>query len=217
MSGGMDMMRSTPINALRRDELQDPQTRDMVDGIVNELEYPGGLPGGNGGGDNYEGMHGNPQMMDYGVPDGGYGGSFPPEYSGISGLPPGDPRGGQQFPGDGQYPQYPQHPQQYEQHPQHPQHPPQRMDMGQSSIGGGSGGSGVGSGGMFNNLTELLNANMKEPMLAAILYVIMSNDTVSMLLSRYIPYASSPMFGLLIRAALIAVIFFLTKIFVLRR
>lgn len=205
MSGGMDMMRSTPINALRRDEVQDPQTRDMVDGIVNELEYPGGLPGGNGGygGDNYEGMHGNPQMMDYGVPDGGYGGGYPPEYGGgASGLAPGDPRGGQQFPGDGRYSQQqgPPPPEYYQQRPGMP------VDVNTMK-----------SGGMINNLTDLFYANSREPMLAASLFLVMSNETVSTLLSRYIPYAASPMLGLFIRAALVAVLFFVAKIFVLKR
>ena len=220
----MDIMqRSTPINALRRDEVQDPQTRDMVDGILNELEYSGGggLPGGGGGfpGEQYEGMHGNPQMMDYGAPpDGGGfqgGGGYSQEFGGGSvGLPPGDPRGGGQFPGDGQYAGGPPQMQQQYQDRGPPQQPPQEYIQ---QMQGPPPNMSKGSSGFIGGLTDLFAANSKEPMLAAALFLIMSNDTVSMLLSKYIPYASSGMVGLLIRAVVVAVLFFLAKVFVLRR
>ena len=219
------MMRSTPINALRRDEVQDPQTRDMVDGIVNELEYTGGgggLPGGGGGfpgGEQQymEPMHGSPQMMDYGGPS-EHGGGYGSEFDGANGLAPGDPRGGQQFPGDGQmmmnrgqgYPQM---------MPEHDMERQMMMSGGQHTSEPHphvkSNGNGNGNIGIVGTITDMVTSNSKEPLLAAALFLVMSNDTVSMMLSRYIPYAQSPMMGLLIRALLVAVLFFLVKNFVL--
>ena len=222
MSSMEMMQRSTPINALRRDEVQDPQTRDMVDGILNELEYTGGgqqgLPGGGGGfpGEQYEGMHGNPHAMDYGAqPDGGFSGGYGPEFGGgVSGLAPGDPRGGQQFPGDGQYPGGgPQQMHQQYGPPEEQQMPPQeylqQMQGPPPSVS-------KRSSGFIGGLSDMFAANSKEPILAAALFLVMSNDTVSTLLSRYIPYASSGMIGLLIRAVLVAALFFVAKIFVLK-
>ena len=212
MSGGIDMMRSTPINALRRDETQDSQTRDMVDGIVNELEYQGqgGLPGGNGGypgGDQYE------QMMDYGVsPEGG---GYPHEFGGSNGFAPGDPRNNQQFPGDGQYPQYGQGMPQHMQMPPNDQHMQMQMPQGPPRQEYPS--QNGGSSGFIGGLTDIFAANSKEPLLAAALYLVMTNDTVSYMISKYIPYASSPMLGLLIRAVLVAALFFVVKMFVLKR
>ena len=204
------MSRSTPINALRRDEVQDQQTKDMVEGIVNELEYtggrgglPGGFPGNEGQFEGMNGQMGPPQMMDYGMPP--EGGMYPsPEFSGANMLPPGDPRSGGNFPGEGQYSQPPM------------QGPPHHTQSYQDPQQGGQSGQGV-QGGFMENMTNLLAANSKEPMIAAVLYLVMSTDTVSSLLSKYIPYAASPMLGLLIRAILVAALFFIAKIFVLKR
>lgn len=185
--------RSTPLGALRRDEDLDPSTREMVDGIVNELEDPMGLPGG-GGGYPHEGMNGQVgPMMDYGAPpEGGmysHGSmSGGPDFSGQSMLPPGDPRGMQQQPM--------MMPQDYEPQYGMRQAPPK---------------------GMLANLTDIITNNSKEPMLAAALFLLMSNDMVSGMLSRYLPYAASPMTGLFIRALLVAVLFFVAKSFVLKR
>lgn len=202
------MSRSTPLGALRRDEELDPNTRDMVDGIVNELE-PQGLPGG-GYPPQYEDMNGQmgpTQMMDYGAPpDGGMypsGGGYPPEFSGGNSnmLPPGDPRNGQMQMHPQEYsPQNPQNSQNIHNPNQYPQNPQNSHNRG-----------------FANGISEYVINNSREPMLAAALFLVMSNDTISTLLSRYIPYAGSPLLGLLIRAILVAGLFFVAKTFVLKR
>ena len=95
------MMNSTPLSALNRNEEQDPNTRDMVANIVNEIDDRGGataLPPGDPRGGMYppqfDDMQGDPNGMydDYQVE---YG---PPQNQGYYG-------GGPQYP---QQPQYPQ-------------------------------------------------------------------------------------------------------------
>ena len=190
------MSLSTPIGALRRDEDQDPGTRDMVDGIVRELDdtgYQQGLPGGGGGGQ-YEDFNGG------GGGQGGYGMDYgvPPGYQGGPMMPSQDPRDFQQGP-----PQH--HGGQMEQ----PMYPPQQQMGGGAPQGGNKG--------FMSMMTDYAIMNSKEPMLAAALYVLMSNDAVSALISRYIPYASTPLLGLAIRAVIVAVLFMLGKVFVLKR
>lgn len=74
------MMNSTPLNALNRNEEQDPNTREMVENIVNEIDDgASALPPGDPRGSSYQP---SPQYeeeyqggMEYGPPDQGrYGG-----------------------------------------------------------------------------------------------------------------------------------------------
>ena len=158
--------RSTPIGALRRDEDTDPSTRDMVNGIVNELEYGQGLPGGG-----YEDDMMEP-MMDYGGGQDQYGQQY---YEGAQMLAPGDPRGGGQM-----YQQPPQdYPQQYQ---QSPQHPPQEWmgQMGQMEHPETSEPRSYKKPMSFmDNLKHSIQSNVKEPLLAGALFLVMSNDMVS--------------------------------------
>ena len=180
------MNRSTPIESLRRDELIDATTRDMVDGIVNELDPQGG---------GYE--HMSPQTMDYGAPQ--ENSMYPQEmmggYQQEPMMRPGDPRAAS-----------PQQMMMTLQHQQMLQPQQQQMMQPQQT-----------DTGMMGKLTDMFIHNSREPMLAGVLFLIMSNDTVSSLLSRYIPYAASPLIGLVIRAILVAVLFFGAKTFVLKK
>lgn len=192
------MSRSTPIGALRRDEDLDPNTREMVDGIVNELEPQGGSNQG-GYPSQYEGMNGQmgpPQMLDYGVPpeEGMYGGYS--QGGNPTMLPPGDPRGMGQ-------PQQPM-----EEYPRGMPYRQEEYVRGSQEIMQPS---------RFEGLSDMFMNNSKEPILAAVLFLVMSNDSVSLLLSRYIPYAASPLLGLLIRAVIVAGLFFTIKTFVLKK
>lgn len=203
--------RSTPLGALRRDEDLDQSTRDMVNGIVNELEDPMGLPGGAEG--YQEGFHDQmgPPMMDYGAPpdermymeqypDGGMSDNMM-QHGGMQGqqmLPPGDPRMSMGGP------------------PQNAMDPYNGMHSGMLN-GNGNGNVYTQQKGMVGQLMDMVTKNSKEPMLAAALFLIMSNDMVSTMLSRYIPYAASPMLGLGLRALLVAVLFFVVKNFILKR
>lgn len=200
------MNRSTPIGALRRDEESDPNIRDMVDGIVDELDPRMSM----GYQEDMNGQIGAPQSMDYGGPDGGM---YSQEFSGGNAamLPPGDPRMGQQMPHQ-QMPQMQQmHPDDYQmQQMQQMQQMPQMQGMQ------GGHGQGPVSKGMIGNVTDMIVNNSREPMLAAVLFFIMSNDTVSSILSRYIPYASSPIIGMIIRSILVAILFFVGKTFIVK-
>lgn len=176
---------STPIGALRRDEEQDPNTRDMVEGIVRELD-PQGLPGGGG-------YYNENDHMEYGAGHSEYDmnqfPNQPPAHP--NQFPPG------QFPPSNQFPptQYPQEQTQY------PQEQPQ-FAQPHASVKG--------------KLMDYVMNNLKEPMLAAALYIVMSNDMVSELVSRYIPYAGAPISGLIIRAVLIAGAFIVLKMLLLK-
>ena len=167
---------STPIGALRRDEEQDPNTRDMVEGIVRELD-PQGLPGGNG---DYYNENFN-DHMEYGA---GHS-----EYD-MQQFPPGPPN---QFPPGPSNQSPPAH---------FPPGPPNHSNQTDMSVKG--------------KLMDYVMNNLKEPMLAAALYVVMSNDMVSELISRYIPYAGAPISGLVIRAILIAGAFIVLKMLLVK-
>lgn len=187
---------STPLGALRREDDIDPNTRDMVDGIVRELDdtHQGhqGLPGGG-----YDGMYGNQNQMDYGMPpQSQYGGDMG---MGMGGgemmMAPGDPRAEMMM----QQHHAQQHSQPHQQQHINPQ------AQAQSDKG------------FIGQLIDYIMNNSREPALAAALYVVMSNDTVSELVSRYIPYAAAPISGLFIRALLVAVLFIVVKMFVFKR
>lgn len=174
---------STPIGALRRDEEQDPNTRDMVEGIVRELD-PQGLPGGGG-------YYNENDQMEYGAGQSDYDmqqqmNQFqnPPQYQ--QGQPP-YPQFSNQIP-----PQVPS------------QVIPQFSNQNQSQYG------------VKGKLMDYVMNNLKEPMLAAGLYVLMSTDMVSELISRYIPYAGAPISGLVIRAILVAGAFIVLKMLLLK-
>lgn len=169
---------STPIGALRRDEEQDPNTRDMVEGIVRELD-PQGLPGGGGGNYEYE-------NMDYGA-----------EY-------------------EQQMPQYPPQLQPQLQHPsfQQPQLQPQLQHQ---SFQQPSFQQQPDDDGTKSQLMKYVMNNLKEPMIAAGLYLAMSNDMISELISRYIPYAGAPISGLIIRSILIMGAFIILKMLLVKK
>lgn len=178
---------STPIGALRRDEEQDPNTRDMVEGIVRELD-PQGLPGGNG---DYYNENFN-DHMEYGA---GHS-----EYD-MQQFPPGPPN---QFP-PGQFPPGPPN-----------QSPPTHFPPGPPNHSSYSNHSNQTDMSVKGKLMDYVMNNLKEPMLAAALYVVMSNDMVSELISRYIPYAGAPISGLVIRAILIAGAFIILKMLLVK-
>lgn len=170
---------STPIGALRRDEEQDPNTRDMVEGIVRELD-PQGLPGGNG---DYYNENFN-DHMEYGA---GHS-----EYD-MQQFPPGPPN---------QFPPGPSN-----------QSPPAHFPPGPPNHSSHSNQTDMSVKG---KLMDYVMNNLKEPMLAAALYIVMSNDMVSELISRYIPYAGAPISGLVIRAILIAGAFIVLKMLLVK-
>lgn len=203
------MQNSTPIGALSRNEEQDPNTREMVENIVNEIDdrgmgsmqLPPGDPRMQGSFDDrgmMEGMHGDPRMMG-GMPQG-----MPPQ--------PGDQQFGMEYgappdPSSGWYPAGPVqggHPQQ-----QHHQGPPPGMMVDNQSGGGYLALLTGGRGG--------LTGMAKDPLLVAGLFFILSNPMVARLVESYIPYTSGGgMMGMLARALLAGALFFVLKMFVVK-
>lgn len=200
-------MNSTPINALNRNEEQDPNTREMVENIVNEIDGgANGLPPGDPRGGMYnpqqqqfEDMHGDPRGMDGG--DGGMYGDF--QGGGMEyGPPPGQGQGYYgpspgQGPGQG-----------------FSQGPPQSYQQGHRSVPSSDGFmSSFGGGGSF---TDRIISMLKEPLVVAALFFALSNSTVASIIEGYLPYGYGLMFGLIVRSLIAGALFFVTKSFVLR-
>lgn len=199
-------MNSTPINALNRNEEQDPNTREMVENIVNEIDggANGLAPGDPRGGmyhpqqQQFEGMHGDPRGMDGG--DEMYG-----DFQG-GGMEYGPPQGGQGYYGG----------------------PPQNQGFGQGPPQGYYGGQGPSKGvpeaGGFmssfggmggGSFTDRIVGMLKEPLIVAVLFFVLSNGTVASMIESYIPYGYGLMFGLIVRSLVAGALFFVTKTFVL--
>lgn len=204
------MMNSTPLNALNRNEEQDPNTRQMVENIVNEIDDgAAGLPPGDprGGGFNpqqqFEGMHGDPRGMDGGM--GGGMGAYDDFQGGMDyGPPPPQQMMGPGGPSGGGMPHH---------------------DGGAQGPRGGGGGLPAGmmspesfgmmtkNKGMMENLTNLA----KDPLLVAALFFVLSNSTVASTIEGFLPYAySGPLIGLGLRALIAGALFFVLKTFVMK-
>ncbi len=197
------MMNSTPINALNRNEEQDPNTREMVENIVNEIDggangLPPGDPRGGGSGmynPQFDDMHGDPRGM-AGGDEGMYG-----DYQG-GGMEYGPPQGyyGGPYAGQGQG-----------QGQGFAQRPPQAYPPGIPSSNNFMSGFG-GNGGSF---TDKIMQLVKEPLVVAVLFFLLSNSTVASMIESYIPYGYGLTFGLAVRSLVAGVLFFVVKSFVL--
>lgn len=184
------MQKSTPLDHLRRDDephqQQAQQANDLMDSVVHDLEGGGaGQPmPGYGGGGEY------PQEMDPRM-------GPPPQ-----GRPQGGPQGGFQHFGGG------------------PGMDPRMVGGPPPGYGGPMHGGGPPPGMMGPGLenasfSQKLMAQAKEPLLVSVLVVILSSTQVQQLIARLLPMAAAnPFIGLLIRAVIAGVAFWLLRRFI---
>lgn len=182
------MQKSTPLDHLRRDDEPDigsQQAAALMDSVVHDLEGGGGgQPMPGYGG----GAGGPPPDMDPRMQDPRMQGP-PPGYEQFGGGPP---------PGYGSGPP-----------PGYGGPMPGRMSPGY----GGAGGAPPG----LENTTfaQKLMSQAKEPLLVSVLVVILSSTQVQQLIARLLPMAAAnPSVGLLIRAVIAGVAFWLLRRFI---
>lgn len=189
------MQKSTPLDHLRRDDGGmsggGDAAQQMMDDVVHDLEGGGGYPGDYPPDQQFDPRMGGGLPPGMGGPmpgyeqfQGGGGGGPPPGYQG--GPPPGF-HGGPP-PGYGG-----------------PPPPGARMHPG------------AGGGPPLENasFSQKLMSQAKEPLLVAVLVVILSSSQVHQLIARFLPIAAAnPFVGLVIRAVIAGVAFWLLRRFI---